>query len=62
MRTVEDSIISQAETTADYAASKIDGETYKKFMEAPKDDDIFWELRNQLINTLDALEFFMFIR
>ena len=54
LRTVEDSIRSQAVTTADYLASKVDGDNYKKFMDEPVESDTYWELRNQFVNALDS--------
>lgn len=54
LRTVEDSIRSQAVSTANYLASKIDGDEYKKFTEDPKENDGYWDIRNQLINVLDS--------
>ncbi|WP_144510257.1 methyl-accepting chemotaxis protein [Bacillus sp. FJAT-22090] len=54
LRTVEDSIRSQAVSTSNYLASKIDGDKYKKFTENPVENDDYWDIRNQLINVLDS--------
>ncbi|MFJ8067290.1 methyl-accepting chemotaxis protein [Psychrobacillus sp. NPDC096426] len=54
LRTVEDSIRSQAVSTASYLASKIDGDEYNKFSENSVENDTYWNIRNQLINLLDS--------
>ncbi|WP_391207140.1 methyl-accepting chemotaxis protein [Psychrobacillus sp. L4] len=54
LKTVEDSIRSQAVTTADYLASRVDGDKYKKFMEEPVESDAYWDLRDQFVNALDS--------
>lgn len=54
LRTVQDSVQSQAVSSADYIASNIDGDKYKGFVENPVENDTYWELRNQLINVLDS--------
>ncbi|WP_313894245.1 methyl-accepting chemotaxis protein [Psychrobacillus sp.] len=54
LTTVQDSVRSQAVTTADYLATKIDGDVYKAFLEEPTESDTYWELRNQLVNLLDS--------
>ncbi|WP_391119664.1 methyl-accepting chemotaxis protein [Psychrobacillus sp. L3] len=54
LKTVEDSIRSQAVSTADYLASKVDGDKYKKFMEEPVESDTYWNLRDQFVNALDS--------
>lgn len=54
LRTVEDSIRSQAVTTADYLASKVDGDKYKKFIDKPVESDTYWELRDHFVNALDS--------
>ncbi|TQR20388.1 methyl-accepting chemotaxis protein [Psychrobacillus vulpis] len=54
LKTVQDSIRSQAVTTADYLASKVDGDKYKEFIEKPVESDTYWELRDHLINALDS--------
>lgn len=54
LRTVQDSIRSQAVSTVDYLASKVDGDKYKEFMEVQAETDTYWELREELINALDT--------
>lgn len=54
LRTVEDSIRSQAVTTSTYLASKIDGDEYKKFADEPTENNTYWDIRNHLINVLDS--------
>lgn len=53
-KTVQDTVGGQASSTVDYQASKIDGDTYKQFIDDPIENDTYWELRNQLTNILDS--------
>ncbi|WP_318614842.1 methyl-accepting chemotaxis protein [Sporosarcina sp. YIM B06819] len=54
LKTVQDSVRSQAVTTVDHLASQIDGDQYKQFLEQPTESDTYWDLRNQLVNLLDS--------
>lgn len=47
-RTVEESITSFNVGTANSVAAQIDIEKYKEFLENPKENDTYWELREQL--------------
>lgn len=54
LSTIQNTIRSQAVSNVEYLASKVDGDKYKGFLEDPVENDVYWELRNQLINILDS--------